>query len=80
MTFSIYDAICENDLAIALLIVRRLLRINGDGMAHIWMDCIAEKQWQYNIGNTRGRLLGDYVTHEMQFLSFDDNGDMACPR
>ena len=63
------DATRESDLAIALAMARRLLGIKGGGTAHIWLDCIAETQWQENKGNARAALLFDYIAHEMQSLT-----------
>lgn len=60
------DIIRENDLAIALAMARQLLGIDGDGTAHIWLDCIAETQWEENKGNARMSLLCDYIGHEKQ--------------
>ena len=59
----INDVILEPDLAIALAMVRMSLGIKGNGTAHIWLDCIAERDWQANVGNTRADLIADYIQH-----------------
>lgn len=58
------QAIHESDLGAALAMVRQWLGIEGEGTAHIWLDCIAETQWDDNAGSDREALLQDYIAHE----------------